>query len=143
MTKTLDQVVSIADKLFTKPGLRERVVKVQKMYLEPNADGYQLTGLLKSALDEQGEYDFEQEILPYPVVVELPPKHFELGTHRGKGGDPSPLFGLAEEWLKAHVPADEYLAFPGSACGQYKKCCFNVYFKTHQWATYFKVGFTY
>jgi hypothetical protein len=140
---TLAQAQARAGQLFTKPGLADRVRSVQEQYFDEGSDTYTLSGLIKDALHEQQEYEFEQSILPYPLVVKIPREVFVGNRYAGKGSEPSSLFNKAEAWLGAHVPADEYLAFPGTAAGKYKDCVFNVYFKTHQWATFFKVGFIY
>jgi hypothetical protein len=142
LTRTLDQATTKAREIITKPGLLDHMLAVQRQMVEPEQDGHILLAKMREILIEQGEYDFEQEIKDFPVVIQMPESAFTKAKYKlNTTGDPSPVFKVAEDWLRANVPSDEYLAFPNTACGKYKKCCFNVYFKSATWATYFKIGF--
>lgn len=141
LVNTLAQVKSRAEELFKKPGLLAKVEALQERFVAPAEDGHLLLGELQNAIVEQSEWDFEQQIIPFPYVVEVPKAKFLDKKYRlNKTGEPSPKFNELESWLAKNIPADEYLAFPSTAAGKHKDCCFNVYFKTLNWATYFKVG---
>lgn len=138
MDEALASAIRHAKKTFTKPGLADQAINLQQaMY---NNEMMGVTGFerLRDLLKEEMEYQFEQEIKDYPVVVKIPAVRFKVDSGLSS---PSPLFEEIESWLLANVPVGEYIAFPTNASGKYKDCIFNVYFKHPSWATYFKVSY--
>ena len=88
--------------IFTKPGLLERY---NLTLLETN--WHVRTIAARSMLLEQGEWEFEQEIINHPYGVEIA----KLGR-----GLPDDEF---RQWLNDHFKESDFIMMPKNAMGKY------------------------
>ena len=92
---------------------------------------------MRLKLIAQGVKEFEKQIARFPFVV--------VGSYPEYEDDPDACLAYiakAEAWLVENIRSG-YLAFPGTAIGEYSRCCRNVYFVSERDALYFKLGCSY
>jgi hypothetical protein len=94
---------------------------------------------LRNLIIEESEWAFEKSVIeafPHCVVCPVPPYN-EIWY---KKDNSLRYIDDQMDWLKANFPATVYNAFPVSASGKYKFCCYNVYFKNANDAMLFKLS---
>ena len=117
--------------IFANPEFLEKAQRIIKAFEMPDANGWDLYNQLKSLIEQQSEWDFEQEVKDHPYGVEV------------KGLGKEDFAANHEEntlaWLKANVAKADYIFMPRNATGKYKDKWNWCYFRNHQDAVLFKL----
>lgn len=117
--------------VFKNPEYQEKARQIQMAFNDPQADGHTLYKAMEDLLKRQGEWDFEQEILPYPYGLEIK----DLGKQEFADLKETQI----KEWIEARFQPSDYLIMPQNASGKYKDHWNWIYFKKKEQAALFKL----